>query len=221
MEGKDNKPVAIYVICGILAVAVIALFILVLGGDKKAGRPGPPPTQTQTITLEDGTVVEQEVPIIPMLPIAYIQTDSIYSSYRFFIDRTEIMQDKYSKTMTDLQSRERKIQQDVQQFEQDVQNNRYLTRQDMEQKQVSLQRRYEDLQKLAMQADQENQIQLQGLNQQLIDSINSAVDILNANKKYQMIFLNQGLSTILYADETYDLTEELLILLNSRYTPVE
>lgn len=214
MQEKNNGSIIGYVINGILAVAVIILFILFFTkktGDQSCNAP----MQTHTVTLEDGTVVEQK---LPLLPIAYIQGDSIYSAYKFFIDQTESLQAKYTKDMSDVQTRSIRLQQEYTQWQQDLRNNRYLTQAEAEQKGVSLQRREQELQNSAMQVEQNSQIQLQELSKQLLDSVNVAIDMLNADKQYQIIFLNEGKSTILYADQSYDLTDKVIELLNSRYT---
>lgn len=215
MEENNNKSTTNYIISGVLAVAVIVLFVLFFT-QKPGGAPSTPPTQTHLITLDDGTVVEQE---LPLLPIAYIQSDSIYSTYKFFTDQSEALQSKYSSELTNLQSRERKIQEDYARLQQDAQNNRYLSREEQEQRLVSIERRMEELQRNKMQADQNTEYQVYSLKIQLADSIKNAIDILNTDKKYQMVFLNEGLSTILYAEDAYDLTQELLDLLNARYKP--
>ncbi len=216
MDGKSNTSVISYVISGILAVAVIVLFILFFTAKPSGGATGKPPMQTRTVTLEDGTVVEQEV--APLLPIAYIQVDSIFNQYGFFLDQNAALNDKYTSEMNTHQSTERRIQQDANKLQQDMQNNRYLTQSEVEQKSISLQRRFEDLQRQASQTEQDYMIKGQELNVQLVDSIKNAANVVNETNRYQLIFLNQGLSTILYADKSYDLTEEILTFLNSRYT---
>lgn len=215
MEVKENKPITNYIISGVLAVALIVLYVIHFTS-KPSGDHPVPPKKTQTITLEDGTVVERE---FPMLPIAYVQSDSIYSSYSLFVDRSNELQEKYQKSMTDLQSTEARIQQDYVKLGQEVQNNRYLTREDVEQREVSIQRRYEDLQKKAVQIDQEYQAKVMDLNRELTDSVQAAVELLNTPKRFQLVFMNQGLSTILYAEDIYNVTDELLEILNAGYSP--
>ncbi|MDL2223316.1 OmpH family outer membrane protein [Bacteroidales bacterium OttesenSCG-928-M11] len=211
MEEK-NKPITNYIISGTLAVAIIVLYVLHFMSGPSDNQ-HQPPKKTQTVTLEDGTVVEQE---FPMLPIAYVQSDSIYTSYKFFVDRSTEIQDKYQKSMSDLQSSDARIQQDYVKLGQEVQNNRYLTREDVEQREISIQRRYEELQKKARQVEQEYQGKVMDLNRELADSVQVAIEVLNSSKRFQFVFMNQGLSTILYAEDTYNITDELLDLLNSR-----
>lgn len=215
MENKNKSQVTNYLVNGFLLIAVVVLFVIYFVEKRAMGSSEVQGVKTtQSVTLEDGTVIEEEVAV---LPIAYVQSDSIYKHYRFFIDQTDEMLKKYNSDMNNLKSRDKKIQQEYQKFVEDVNNNRYLYQDEIRQKQVSFERRMEELQEAAMKIEQNNQMKRVNLSVQLSDSIKNVIDILNADNRYQMIFLNEGLTTILYANKAYDITDELVEVLNSRY----
>ena len=53
---------------------------------------------------------------------------------------------------------------------------------------------------------------------QLRDSINAFLKEYNKDKKYSMIFSNTGFDNLLYADDVYNITQEILDGLNARYS---
>jgi|GEM_PF-2844482 len=217
MKENSKKNLVHHSLMGIFSVAVVMMFVLFPSckeGSKDAGVP----TKTQLVTLEDGTVVEREIPLVP---VAYIQMDSIYALYNFLVDKRTSLQSSYSSEMSSLQAKEKKFEQDYTQAQQDFQNNRYLTQQDMQQKSVSLERRYQELQNSAVRIQQNFDSQMQALSVQLADSLKNVISILNENKRYQMVFINEGLTPIIYAEDGYDITQDALDVLNARYVKEE
>ena len=57
------------------------------------------------------------------------------------------------------------------------------------------------------------------MNQQLQDTIVSALKVFNNPQKYQLILSNVGTDNIVYADDSYDITKEIIEFLNARYVP--
>ena len=54
-------------------------------------------------------------------------------------------------------------------------------------------------------------------NMQIADSVRNAVKILNETAKYEMIFNMRELDNIIMANPKYDVTQDILLLLNTRY----
>ena len=77
----------------------------------------------------------------------------------------------------------------------------------------------EDLEKFAAQVQRELAIEEAGMQQQLHDTITVALREFNIPKKYEIIFSNVGTDNILYADDSYDITAEIIEFLNNRYSP--
>ena len=65
-------------------------------------------------------------------------------------------------------------------------------------------------------------LEQQTVSLQLRDSINAAIKVINADGKYHLIITNSMLNdNILFAAPEYDITMEVLELLNSRYESIE
>jgi outer membrane protein len=102
-------------------------------------------------------------------------------------------------------------------FQQDVQNNTY-TQQQAEAVQASLQKQQGDLQNLQQRLGAEFQAETEKFNVALRDSLNHYLAQYNKAKKYTLILTKQG-DNILYADKSYDITNDVIAGLNKAYKP--
>ena len=57
------------------------------------------------------------------------------------------------------------------------------------------------------------------LNIQMEDTIKARLAEFNSTRNYEIIFSNRTTSTVLYADDKYDITSEVVEFLNSKYGP--
>jgi outer membrane protein len=116
-----------------------------------------------------------------------------------------------------LNQKAQNFQKEVLEYQQKAQNNAFLTRDRMEQEEARLQRKQRDLEQEAGQAEQELALERNIIQQQIADTLSSAMKKYNDPQKYQMIFTRSGNSNILYAAEVYDITQEVIEFLNARY----
>ena len=77
-------------------------------------------------------------------------------------------------------------------------------------------RTLEELQKLDAQLTEELMIEQQNISLQLRDSINNILKVYNADNRYQLIISNTSGDNLLYADEAYNITNDVVELLNTR-----
>ena len=195
-----------YIINGILALAVIVLFIL-----HFTGRKGDAKSLENAGTIADSTGFH--------LPVAYIRTDSLLPNYKFFNDLSDAWMRKREDKMLTIKQREDKFKKEYTDFIQKAQNNLFISQERAQQEQNRLAGMQQDLEKFAAQAEQEIALEQAKMNQQLTDTIIAALKIFNTPKKYEMIFSNTGTDNILYADDFYDITTEVTGFLNARYVP--
>jgi outer membrane protein len=195
-----------YIINGILAVAIIILFILQFS--RKGGN-----TEADSSANSDSAGYH--------LPVAYIQTDSLLRNYNFYIDRNEKIMNKLEKERVTLNQRSQKLQSDYLDYQQKAQANAYLSRERMQQEETRLSRLQNELQQYAARVDEELAAEQNNLNQQLQDTILSALKLYNIPQKYQIIFSNVGTDNILYANDSYDITQNIIEFLNARYSPAK
>lgn len=192
-----------YIIEGVLAVAVVILFVMQFSGKKEA-------SVTRTYTSEGETTTG-------VLPIAYVNVDSLLTNYSYAKDLNEIILKKQENSRANITQKARALQSEMQEFQRKVENNAFLTRERAEQEQQRLLNKQQELQNLDNQLTQELMQEQQKLNEQLRDSIVSQLKTFNRDRGFQVVFSNTVGDNILYAGDTYDITHELLEYLNRNY----
>ncbi|MDP4239939.1 MAG: OmpH family outer membrane protein [Bacteroidota bacterium] len=187
----------------ILAIAVVVLFILVLGN--------------KSTTAPKQFVQGKEIMPTGKLPIAYINVDSLLLHYQFAKEANESLIKKQEDSRLTINTKARQLQTEMGEFQRKLENNAFLSRDRAEQEQVRLQKKQQDLQ--ALDGDLSKQlVQIQQkMSEQLRDTINAFMKHYNKDHKYQMIFSNTSSDNILYADKAYDITAEVTKLLNERF----
>lgn len=150
---------------------------------------------------------------------AYVEVDSIMSQYKFCKEYSQILQKKGQNIQNTLGQKNQALQQAAANFQQNIQSNKY-TREQAEAIQAGLQKQNADLQTLNQRLSNEFQTETAKFNKALSDSIHHFIARYNKDKKYAFIFTKQG-DNILYADKTYDITDEIIAGLNKAYKPVK
>ena len=152
------------------------------------------------------------------LPVAYINVDSLLLHYQFAKDANESLIRKQEDSRLKINTSARQLQAEMADFQRKLENNAFLSRDRAQQEQTRLQKKQQDLQQ--MDADLSKQlVQIQQkLNEQLRDTINKFLKEYNKDKKYALIFSNTSNDNILYADKSYDITEEVTKILNERFS---
>ena len=147
--------------------------------------------------------------------MAYVEVDSIMVQYNFCKEYSKILQQKGNNIQKTLANKQQQLQAAAANFQQKVQANAY-TREQAEAVQAGLQKQNNDLQALNQRLSSEFQAETDQFNKALHDSLQHYLAIYNKNKKYGMIFAKQG-DNVLYADKTYDITNEVVAGLNKAY----
>lgn len=197
-----------YIINGILAVAVIVLFILHFSGGKR--------NQLNNNGSPGGDSIRQS-----LLPVAYIRTDSLLNNYKLFKDLNEASMNELENHRLDINQRKQRFEKEVQDFQQKVQLNAFITQERMNQEGARLEKTRNDLERYAAQIEQNLSEKQMHMQQQLQDSVLSGLKLFNAPQKYQIIFSNIGTDNFYYVDDAYDITKEVVDFLNARYTPAK
>lgn len=163
----------------------------------------------------DEKAVEQQAPV--ELKIAFVEVDSIMTQYAFCKDYTQILQKKGQNIQTTLAGKQRSLEQAAANFQQKLQQNAY-TREQAEGIQASLQKQAADLDVLNQRLTNEFQTETDKYNNALRDSIQNFLARYNKDKKYSLILSKAG-DNLLYADEAFDITAEVIAGLNKAYKP--
>lgn len=188
----------------VLILAVIILFILVLGNKKNN-------IATGEFRANDSTFSSR-------LPIAYINIDSLLLNYQFAKESNENLMKRQEDSRLDLNVKARQLQAEMAEFQKKLQNNAFLSRERAEQEQGRLMRKEQDLQQLNAKLSQELMDVQQKVSEQLRDSINIFLKEYNKEKKFELILSNTSSDNILIANDAYDITKEVTEALNNRYS---
>lgn len=151
------------------------------------------------------------------LPIAYVNIDSLLINYDYAKDVNERLTKMQEDGRVTLNQKQKKLENDMVEFNRKAQNNAFISQERAQQEYNRLQKQEADLQETAQRIQNEWLMEQQKENMQIADSVRSAVKLVNVEGKYEMIFNMRELDNIIMANPQYDITQEVLLLLNSRY----
>lgn len=186
----------------ILAVAVVILFVLVLGGKTS--------TSMKEVVSGKGSVN------VGKLPIAYINIDSLLLNYQFAKEANESLIKKQEDSRLTINQQARQLQTEMAEFQRKLENNAFLSRERAEQEQSRLQKKQQELQELDGKLSQQLMQVQQKMSEGLRDTINAFMKDFNKDNKYEMIISNTSSDNVLYAAKGYDITAEVTKILNER-----
>ena len=144
------------------------------------------------------------------MKIAYVEVDSIK-------DYSLILQKKGQNIQNTLEAKQRQLQAAAANFQQKVQQNAY-TQEQAQSIGAGLQKQQNDLQVLNQRLSNEFQVETEKYNKALRDSIQHFLAEYNKDKKYALILSKAG-DNILYANESYNITKDVIAGLNKAYKP--
>lgn len=183
----------------VLVAAVAALFVIVLSGKKQG--------ETPTAAVEQSE----------MLPIAYLNTDSLLVNYVFAQEANEKLMKKQEDARLKLNTKARTLQNEMADFQRKLENNAFLSRERAEKEQQRLIKKQQELQELEAKLTEDIMIENQKLNIQLADTLTNFLQEFNADGRYHVILSNSAKDNVLMAAESYNITSEVIKQLNARY----
>jgi outer membrane protein len=186
----------------VLAIAVVILFILVLG--------------SKTPAVNNRIAIGKDSTSYTKLPIAYINIDSLLLNYQFAKEANESLIKKQEDSRLTINTQARQLQTEMTEFQRKLENNAFLSRERAEQEQMRLQKKQQDLQELDGKLSQQLMQIQQKMSEGLRDTINAFMKDYNKDNKYELIISNTLSDNILYAAKGYDITNEVTLLLNKR-----
>ena len=198
-----NNKTQFYIISAVLAVAIIVLYLL----HFTSGTSSKVTSDSIRFDKADSTVI---------LPIAYVQLDSLLNNYNYAIDINDQLISKEESIRATLNQKQRQFNAAAQDFQKKAQNNAFLTQERVQQEQQRLAQMEQDYQNTAQSLSQDFALEQQRMNLQLNDTIKAHLKEFNEGKNYHLI-LSNTVSDILYADKKYDITNEVILFLNNKY----
>jgi len=182
----------------VLIIAVTLLYI-----DKFAGN-----SDTEEIGTESNTK--------PGAEVVYINLDSLMNSYDLYNElKTELMQEQ-QKLEANLNSKLKGYQRRAMEFQQKVEK-RLVTSSQAEKMQQQLMSEQQNLGQLKDQLQMQLMEKEQGMTKQIYDKLNNYLEKYNKAKKHKIILGNTMGNVVLKADNKLDITNTVLMGLNSEY----
>ncbi|OAV75977.1 Outer membrane protein [Bacteroidales bacterium Barb7] len=202
---KDMKNIH-YIIEGVLAVAIIVLFALQFSSGKKT-------------SFAANAASESNIDLSGVLPIAYINVDSLLENYNYAQDLFSIHMRSQENAQLNLSEKMRDLEQDANEFQRKVANNVFLSRERAQQEEQRILHKQQDVENLRNRTANDLMQEQERLNKALRDTIVSQLKVYNIDKRFHFIMSNTNGDNILLSEETYNITDEAIELLNKNYSP--
>lgn len=151
------------------------------------------------------------------MAIAYVNVDSLLTNYDFAKDLNEALIKKTEDARASFNSQAQSFERDYNEFQRKLQTNAFLNEQRAQSEATRLENKKNQLDQLNAKLQQELAQEQLDMNTRLNDTIQNFLKEYNAIKKYQFIFSNTLNDNILIAQPQYDITGEVLQMLNDRY----
>ena len=191
-----------YFVKGMAAIAIAALF------SQCAGK-----ADNQTSTAS----VEQSANGLSGLKIAYVDLDTLLTKYNFCIDMNAEMVKESENARLQLNQKANELNKAKNDWQKKYENNAFVSQESMEAQYNDILKKEQSLQEESNKYQAEL-VEKNNLNSLLFrDSINAFLKEYNKTHKYDLIFSNTGLDNLLYANDAYNITDEIVSGLNARY----
>lgn len=196
-----------FIIEGVLAAAIAVLFSMHINSKKTC--------DDVAVALNDSS----SPGISSDLPLVFINVDSLLSHYIFSSEMNEKLNRKRESSLATINQKGKELEAEIAEFGRKIQNNAFLSQERAKQEEQRLAKKEQDFQQMQQRLSNELQQEQMAMNEQLRDSVNSFLRVYNKTKGYQIIFSNTFNDNILYSEDKYDITSDVIRQLNARYVP--
>lgn len=187
----------------VLAIALVVLYVLYFTGKPKGLELNNQSDESAQIAMGDNA-------------IAWVNMDSLLTSYDMYFDIQKELEEKGRKMETDMTSRTRNFEKQMVDFQDKVQKG-LVTRSTAQEMQQDLaakeQELYQFRDQLRMQFSEEEQVQLRRIQHNITDFLK----VHNQEKGYQVILSGTFGGPLLYGHPAIDITKDVIIGLNQEY----
>ena len=152
------------------------------------------------------------------LPIAFIQADSLYRNYQLQLDLAQDLIQQKTQAEDQVNKQMASFQREYQDFMQKVQTNAFIGGQARaESEQRRLQQKQATIEQHAAALQQDLALLSSQYDARVNDSISAVLADYNKDKNFEVIYSSVPNTTVFYVKDKYDITKEVLDLLNKRY----
>jgi outer membrane protein len=186
----------------VLAVAVVALYVLYFTGI------GSPEKKSTFEGLPAGSANGGS--------IFYVQIDSVLSNFDMATDLTGELQSKFQASETEFQAKQKTYQDDVNDYQYKAQRG-LITRSEAQAAEQELYAKQQNLAKLQQDLSQDLQEKQTVMNRQVINAIMEYLKQNSSQLNYKYVLGTSFGGNILYANDSLDITKNIITGLNSNY----
>ncbi|MDE5944443.1 MAG: OmpH family outer membrane protein [Rikenella sp.] len=148
--------------------------------------------------------------------IVYVQIDSLMRGYGLAMDLQEAFAAKSEKAQNQLTAKGRSLEREMRDYQEKAQKG-LITRFQAQDIEAGLQKKQQSVLEYRERMMQELAEEEAVMMNRISEAIMQYVRKYNAEKKYSMIISTQGANTVLIADPSLNITDELLAGLNAEY----
>ena len=188
----------------VLIIAVGVLFVLYFTGKGSDG------------AIQTNEASEQQSSAEEVLPVAYVQIDTLLANMHMYADMNEKLTRKQQQLETNFASKYRSFEREVADFQNKIQKGLVTRReaQDLEQQLTDRRTQLEsERNNLMMELQEENAVSMN----RVIDYVINYLEEYNSDGKYEYILSSSYGSGILYAKDNHNITREVLRGINAKY----
>lgn len=152
------------------------------------------------------------------LPIAFIQADSLYRNYQLQMDLAQDLIQQKTQAEDQVNKQMASFQREVNDFQQKLQTNAFVGGQSRaESEQRRLQQKQATIEQHAAALQQDLALLSSQYDARVNDSIQAVLADYNKEKNFEVIYSSVPNTTVFFVKDKYDVTKEVLDLLNARY----
>lgn len=186
----------------VLFIAVIILYVLHFSGRQ---------TAEVATSASDGNVNAGATKIV------YINTDTLMNNYQHAVELNEAFLKKQEERRTELNVKAKSLDQELNEFQRKLQNNGFLTEARAMDARDQLLVKQENLRRLQQEMIDKTAREQNDLNKQLFEEITDALQQYNQAKGFNIVLSTQMGGNVLFAQDGFDITPDIVSLLNENY----
>lgn len=187
----------------ILGIAIVVLFVLHFSSNKTSDVSNP------LSLITDSTAVIGEGSLT-----VYVNGDSLLEKYEYFKKAKKDFEIKSTRTENEIKSRQSTLEREFATYQQTAAG---MTTEQRAKAEETLMRKEQSLREFSEDAALKFQEEQNKFNEQLFDKVASFLKEYCKDKNYKIVLNYTKGTTILYADESLDITEEVLAGLNEEF----
>lgn len=185
----------------VLFVAVIVLYVLYFSGRKSS----------------EVAMTEKASGTADATKIVYINTDTLLNNYKLAVELNEAFLKKQEDRRTELNIKAKTIDQEGAEFQRKLQNNGFISEARAIEARDQLLVKQENFRRLQQEMLDKAAREQSELNKQLFDEITNFLKEYNKEKGFNIVLSTQLGGNVLYAEDGFDITKEIVDRLNAAY----